>query len=177
MRPTNAMILFLRISCLSLLAGVGFLGCEKAETIEVRTIPAEPSPPESWGLDSPVGPEKARFSINAKGGTGMAKVSLTVLQGDGGGLLGNVNRWLGQLGLEPLDELSLGSGVQAMDALGTEARLVDLNGTSNRTQWDTRLVGVIVSRNELTWFYKLMGTPAVVVAEKDGFLKYLPDWR
>ena len=166
---------FHRILCFGLLTGVGFLGCEKAETIEVRTIPAEPSPPQSWGLDSPIGPEKARFSI--RGNNGTATVSLTVLQGDGGGLLGNVNRWRGQLGLEPLDESSLGSAVQSVDSLGTEARLVDLNGTSNRTQLDTRLVGVIVYRNELTWFYKLMGTPAVVAAEKDEFLKYLPEWR
>ena len=67
--------------------------------------------------------------------------------------------------------------MEAIAALGSGARLVDLNGTSNRTQLDTRLVGVIVSRNELTWFYKLMGTPAVVAAEKDEFLKYLPEWR
>ena len=175
MRPTNAMTTLLRILCLGLLVGLGFLGCEKAETIEVYTIPAEPAPPESWGLDSPFGPEKSRFSIRATNGT--ATVSLTVLQGDGGGLLGNVNRWRGQLGLEPLDESSLASGVEAIAALGSGARLVDLNGTSNRTQLDTRLVGVIVSRNELTWFYKLMGTPAVVAAEKDEFLKYLPEWR
>ena len=175
MRPTNAMTTLPGIFCLGLLGGLGFLGCEKAETIEVHTIPAEPSPPESWGLDSPFGPEKARFSIRAT--NGMATVSLTVLQGDGGGLLGNVNRWRGQLSLEPLDEGSLAGGVQSVAALGKGARLVDLNGTSQRTQLDTRLVGVIVTRNELTWFYKLMGTPALVEAEKDGFLKYLPQWR
>ncbi|MFP6902418.1 MAG: hypothetical protein VCB81_02045 [Verrucomicrobiia bacterium] len=175
MRPTNAMINLPRIFWLGLLVGLVFLGCDKPEKIEVHTIPAEPSPPESWGLDSPFGPEKARFSISAT--NGMATVSLTVLQGDGGGLLGNVNRWRGQLGLEPLDEASLGSGVQSVNSLGSEARLIDINGTSNRTQLDTRLVGVIVSRNELTWFYKLMGTPELVEAEKDGFLKYLPDWR
>jgi hypothetical protein len=175
MRPNNAMTTLPRIFCLVLLVGLGFLGCEKAETIEVHTIPAEPSPPESWGLDSPFGPEKSRYSISAT--NGMATVSLTVLQGDGGGLLGNVNRWRGQLGLEPLDEASLASGVQSVNSLGLEARLIDINGTSNRTQLDTRLVGVIVMRNELTWFYKLMGTPALVEAEKGGFLKYLPEWR
>ncbi len=175
MRPTNAMTNLPRIFWLGLLVGLVFLGCDKPEKIEVHTIPAEPSPPESWGLDSPFGPEKARFSISVT--NGMATVSLTVLQGDGGGLLGNVNRWRGQLGLEPLDEASLGSGVQSVNSLGSEARLIDINGTSNRTQLDTRLVGVIVSRNELTWFYKLMGTPELVEAEKAGFLKYLPDWR
>ncbi len=164
-----------RILCFGLLAVVGFFGCDKPEIIEVHLIPAEPAPPESWGLDSPFGPEKARFSISATNGT--ATVSLTVLQGDGGGLLSNVNRWRGQLGLESLDETNLASGVQSVDSLGTEARLVDFSGTSNRTQLDTRLVGVIVSRNELTWFYKLMGTPALVEAEKEGFLNYLPEWR
>ncbi len=110
MRPNNAMTTLPRIFCLVLLVGWGFLGCEKAETIEVHSIPAEPSPPESCGFDSPFGHEKSRYSISAT--NGMATVSLTVLQCAGGGLLGNVNRWRGQLGLEPLDEASLAAGVQ-----------------------------------------------------------------
>ena len=88
------------INCI--IAVICFAGCTGKKEILVYTIPAEPTPPESWGFASPVGPEKARFTITDTNGT--ASVTMTVLQGDGGGLLGNVNRWRGQLGLEKLEE-------------------------------------------------------------------------
>ena len=111
---------------------IGFFGiylaaCSDAPQIEVYTIPAEPAPPESWDLATPFGPEKARFSIS-EGLIGSANVSMTVLQGDGGGLLGNVNRWRGQLGLEPVEEKDLKDMLKPVEALGDEARLDETDG-------------------------------------------------
>ena len=108
---------------------------------------------------------------------GSANVSMTVLQGDGGGLLGNVNRWRGQLGLEPVEEGDLKDMLKPVETLGDEALLVDLTGTSKRTQLEERMIGVIAPQGELTWFYKLMGTPDLVEKSQEGFLGYLPDWR
>jgi len=156
--------------------GMYLTACSDAPQIEVYTIPAEPTPPESWDLATPFGPEKARFSIS-EGLIGSANVSMTVLQGDGGGMLGNVNRWRGQLGLEPLEEKDLKDMLKPVEALGDEARLVDLTGTSKRSQLEERLIGVIAPQGELTWFYKLMGTPDLVEKSQEGFLDYLPDWR
>ena len=102
---------------------------------------------------------------------------MTVLQGDGGGLLENVNRWRGQLGLEAIEEEGLQAELKPVEALGKDARVVDINGTSSRSQLEERLVGVIAPQGELTWFYKLMGTPSVVEKARDGFLDYLPQWR
>ena len=150
--------------------------CSDAPQIEVYTIPAEPAPPESWDLATPFGPEKARFSIS-EGLIGSANVSMAVLQGDGGGLLGNVNRWRGQLGLESVEEKDLEDLLKPVGALGEEARLVDFTGTSKRSQLEERLIGVIAPQGELTWFYKLMGTPDLVEKSQEGFLGYLPDWR
>ena len=175
MRPTNTMTTLLRILCLGLLVGLGFLGCEKAEQIKVYTIPTEPAPPASWGFASPSGPEKARFTITDTNGT--ASVTMTVLQGDGGGLLENVNRWRGQMGLEKLGEKTLADFVKPVKGLSKEARMIDITGISQRTQIESRLVGVIVTSKELTWFYKLMGSPPVVEEAKEGFLDYLPQWR
>ena len=150
--------------------------CSDAPQIEVYTIPAEPAPPESWDLATPFGPEKARFSIS-EGLIGSANVSMTVLQGDGGGMLGNVNRWRGQLGLEPVEKNDLEDLLKPVEALGEEARLVDFTGTSKRSQLEERLIGVIAPQGELTWFYKLMGTPDLVEKSQEEFLDYLPDWR
>ena len=156
--------------------GIYLSACSDAPRIEVYTIPAEPAPPESWDLATPFGPEKSRFSIS-EGLIGSANVSMTVLQGDGGGMLGNVNRWRGQLGLEPVEEKDLKDILKPVEVLGGEARLVDLTGTSKRSQLEERLIGVIAPQGELTWFYKLMGTPDLVEKSQEEFLDYLPDWR
>ena len=150
-------------------------GCAGEKGILVSTIPAEPTPPDSWGFASPFGPEKARFTITDTNGT--ASVTMTVLQGDGGGLLGNVNRWRGQLGLDKLEEKKLADALKPVEGLGEEARMIDIMGISQRSQNETRLVGVIVTDNGLTWFYKLMGNTSVVEEAKNGFLEYLPRWR
>ena len=159
----------------SLIAVAYLAGCAGEKQIQVYTIPAEPTPPDSWGFASPFGPEKARFTITDTNGT--ASVTMTVLQGDGGGLLENVNRWRGQLGLEKLEEENLADAVQPVKGLSKETRMIDITGISQRTQVESRLVGVIASGKELTWFYKLMGSSPVVEAAKDGFLEYLPQWR
>jgi hypothetical protein len=158
-----------------LVVAVFLAGCAGEKEIVVYTIPTEPTPPDSWGLASAFGPEKARFTITDTNGT--ASVTMTVLQGDGGGLLENVNRWRGQLGLEKLEEENLADAVKPVKGLSKEARMIDITGISQRTQVESRLVGVIVSDNELTWFYKLMGSPPVVEEAKVGFLEYLPQWR
>ncbi len=158
-----------------ILMGLGVLGCGEKSQIEVYTIPAEPAPPESWSLASPSSFEKARFTVSEFEGS--ANVSMTVLQGDGGGLLENVNRWRGQLGLEAIEEEDLQAELKPVEGLGEDARVVDINGTSSRSQLEERLVGVIAPQGELTWFYKLMGTPSVVEKSRDEFLDYLPQWR
>ena len=151
-----------------------WVGCGESG-IEVYTIPAEPTPPESWGLDSPFGPEKERYSIKDANGT--ASITMTILQGDGGGMLENVNRWRRQMGLDALKEKNLDGTLEKMEGLSQKARMIDINGTSQRTQQEARLVGVIVPGNELTRFYKLMGTAFVVEEAKSGFLEYVPKWR
>ena len=148
--------------------GIYLTACSDAPQIEVYTIPAEPTPPESWDLATPFGPEKARFSIS-EGLIGSANVSMTVLQGDGGGLLSNVNRWRGQLGLEPVEEGDLKDMLKPVETLGDEALLVDLTGTSKRSQLEERMIGVIAPQGELTWFYKLMGTPDLVEKSQEDF--------
>jgi len=71
----------------------------------------------------------------------------------------------------------LADALKPVEGLGEEARMIDIMGISKRSQNETRLVGVIVTDNGLTWFYKLMGNTSVVEEAKSGFLEYLPRWR
>ena len=51
--------------------------------------------------------------------------------------------------------------------------LVDFSGTDARTGQPARLVGVVVSQPDQTWFYKLMGDAKVVESQKDAFTQFV----
>jgi hypothetical protein len=102
-----------------------------------------------------------------------ASVNVSMSPGDGGGLLANVNRWRGQLGLGPEAEADLAKELQTLDLPAGKATLADLAGQDAKTGQKARLLAVVVPRSGDTWFYKLMGNAQVVEAEKAGFLKFV----
>ena len=101
--------------------------------------------------------------------TARQRRSTSASNGDGGGLSANVNRWRGQLGLQP----EHGNVAAPLDVTGGKARLVDISGISPQTSQPAQLVAVIVSQAGQTWFYKLMGDAKVVAAQKDAFIQFV----
>lgn len=128
----------------------------------IWTIPSDwkPLPPSEFLL--------AEFSITGANDAN-ADVNVAELGGEGGGLLANVNRWRGQLGLPPIEEIL----TTPLDVAGGKAQIVDFTGTDSKTGKPARLVGAIVPQNGQTWFYKLMGDETVVAQQKDAFLKFI----
>ncbi|MGD0208880.1 MAG: hypothetical protein ABSC89_14865 [Verrucomicrobiota bacterium] len=114
----------------------------------------------------------AKFTLTGAGGA-TAAVNVSSSTGEGGGLVGNINRWRGQLGLTSLSDGDVNKLVTTIDVPGGKASLVDLSGTDARTGQPTRLVGVIVPHSGQTWFYKLMGDAKVVEAQKEVFTKFV----
>ena len=110
----------------------------------------------------------AKFTLTGDGGA-TAAVNVSSSPGDGGGLAANVNRWRGQLGLSPSPD-NLATPV---DITGGNASLVDFSGTDARTGQPARLVGIVVSLPDQTWFYKLMGDAKVVESQKDAFTQFV----
>lgn len=113
----------------------------------------------------------AKFDLQGAGGA-TAAVTVSQLDGDGGGLLPNLNRWRGQVGL-PAITADDAAKLPTIDASGLQATLADFAGTDASTGKPTRLVGAVLPRNGQTWFYKLMGDPAVVAQQKDAFVKFI----
>ncbi len=109
----------------------------------------------------------AKFTINGDNGAAAVNVSSSV--GDGGGLSANVTRWRGQLGLQPSDTLT----TTPLMVNGGTAQLVDLSGTDARSGQPAEIIGVIVTEPGATWFYKLMGDPKTVAAQKDAFTQFV----
>jgi hypothetical protein len=109
-----------------------------------------------------------KFAINGDNGA-TAAVNVSSSSGDGGGLLANVNRWRGQLGLPPETEVS----TTDFQVNGGQAQLMDMTGTDAETSQPSEIIGIMVSQNDRTWFYKLMGDPKLVAAQKDAFTKFV----
>jgi hypothetical protein len=151
---------------------VGDMGTLMAPT---ATISSEGKPnwqvPAGWQEVSGGQFLVAKFTITGDNGT--AAVNVSSSPGEGGGLVGNVNRWRGQLGLTPLSEAEVNKSVTAIDVQGGKASLVDMSGTDARTGQPTRLVGVMAPQSGQTWFYKLMGDAKVVESQKDAFTKFV----
>jgi hypothetical protein len=113
----------------------------------------------------------AKYVIAGAGGA-EAAVNVSSLEGDGGGLLANINRWRGQLGLAPVTETDV-ANLPALDVSGGKATLVDVSGTDGRTGKPERLVGVVLPLGGQTWFYKLMGDADIVAQQKDALVNFV----
>jgi hypothetical protein len=113
----------------------------------------------------------ARYLVKGDGDA-VAAINVSQLAGDGGGLAPNINRWRGQLGLAPASGDDI-TKLPTVDTSGTKGTVVDIKGIDPRSNKPASLVGVVLPLNGQTWFYKLMGDPAVVTAQKDAFIKFV----
>lgn len=123
--------------------------------------------PATWKEQAPGAMQTARYV--PEGAEGKADVSVAVLPGDGGGKLGNVNRWRRQLGLEPVAEADLAASLTALKIDGAENYLVDLADPASKR----RMVAAAVVRGGQSWFYKLTGDDAIVTREKAAFVNFI----
>jgi len=161
------------------LKSVSFVENAPMETAAAPVAPATPdgnqnagsiwTVPSDWKALPPSQFLLAEFSVTVTNGAN-ADVNVAVA---GGGLVANVNRWRGQLGLPAAGETDFSKSVSTFDIPGGRASLVDLTGTDSKTGKPARLVGVILPQNGQTWFYKLMGDPDTVAQQKDAFIKFI----
>ncbi len=112
--------------------------------------------------------QTARFLITGENGA-KGEASVASMLGDGGGVLGNVNRWRGQLGLDPIQEAGLAKQVSTLDLGASKGTVLDVT-SADKTK---RLIAVSVPRDHQTWFYKLTGDETTVAREKDAFLQFI----
>ncbi len=154
-------------------AGHPTVGNMGASTVAAGPISHEGQPtwqvPAGW-TEVPAGQLLvAKFTLTGDGGaTAAVNVGTSA-----GGLVANVNRWRGQLGLAQLSEDDVNKSLIAIDVAGGKASLVDFSGTDARTSQPARLVGIVVSQSDQTWFYKLMGDGKVVESQKAAFTQFV----
>jgi len=113
----------------------------------------------------------AKYVIQGAG-EATAAVNVSELDGNGGGLVPNLNRWRKQLGQPALAEDDAAK-LPTVDASGAKAVVADFTGTDARTGKPARLLGLVLPLNGQTWFYKLMGDPELVGQQKDALIKFV----
>jgi hypothetical protein len=131
--------------------------------------------PANW-TETPPGPMVTKsFSIAGPAGQ-KAAVTISVLEGEGGGTLANVNRWRGQLSLPAIAEDALPAATASLDVLGGKATVVDFTGKDSTGQ-AARMVAISVTHGGRTWFYKLTGAGDAVSREKEAFTNFVQTVR
>ncbi|MGA0869789.1 MAG: hypothetical protein ACO3UM_12750 [Planctomycetota bacterium] len=116
------------------------------------------STPSGW---SPVGGSPFKLYEYA---VADAKCWVSELAGDGGGLLANVVRWCGQVGIEPLAESEI-NALPRMQVLGQESVYVRLLQDGDAPG----MLGVIVALGDRTLFVKMTGPSRLLVEQGPGF--------
>jgi len=130
--------------------------------------------PKEWKPGSPSSMRKGSFAFSDSGGA--ADISVTVFPGDVGGTLSNVNRWRGQIGLEPVEESQLAGLLAPLDVAGGKAMLVDMTGKSPEAK-KSRIIACLLPRGGNTWFFKMIGDESTVASQKAAFLKFVQSTR
>ncbi len=129
--------------------------------------------PEQWA-EAPSTSSFLLAVFEAKGDLGDARITVSSLVNDGGGVLENINRWRGQVGLGPIERYQQQPMAQ-LTVAGQVAGLIDLSAPEGAGASLDRLMVVFIPRPDqgLTWYFKMSGSSATLEAQKQAFISFV----
>jgi hypothetical protein len=122
--------------------------------------------PEGWIEQKASSVRLGSFLVKGPNGS-QADISVVPLSGEAGGDLSNINRWRGQIQLEPISASDFPNQSQTISAAGKKMVYV------NMANQNKRLIAAIYHSPEKTWFFKMTGDDAVVQAQESAFRQFL----
>ncbi len=126
--------------------------------------------PATWSEKPATTLRRGSYRLSNEAGE-EADFSVIAFPGDAGGLLQNLNRWRGQIGLPPLAEAELGGALEHLDVGSLHMDVVDFGGTVAGKP--TRITGAVLPFGGESWFFKLMGPEDLVARAKPEFMAFL----
>ncbi|MEW4490812.1 hypothetical protein AB1L42_22205 [Thalassoglobus sp. JC818] len=152
------------------------LAAAKSETRPAETMspPARSSSnvgydkPENW--EESAGNAMRLVSLRTGSSDETADVSVIRLPG-GGDRLANINRWRGQVKLEPITQAELDEAVEELEIAGMSSQLILIEGETES------ILAAIAEKDGVKWFYKMQGPTEVVKAEQGRFREFLDSVR
>ena len=126
--------------------------------------------PEGWKAGNVSVMRLATFKIerNEK----KAEVTVIRLGPAAGSWLDNVNRWRGQIGLEPIAQAELDATTEKLDVGGIESsyiRIVPPEGAGETSS----ILAVVIPRSDQTLFVKLIGDRGLAAEEQAKFEQFV----
>ncbi len=122
--------------------------------------------PEHWKQGQAGGMRKAALSFEQ--GDLKGEVTIIDLARAAGDRLANVNRWCGQVGLPAYDADGLKAVMRQIDVGPDKGDYVELIAPTDSDKGQS-ILGVIVDKDDKTWFIKLQAPTALVLQEKKAF--------
>jgi hypothetical protein len=148
---------------------------------EPASAPFTSKAPDVWQQQPASGMRKAAFLV--KDGDRSAEVTVIDLLGSAPSVadpLENVNRWRGEVGLEPVQQDQLAGIVQKIEVDGKPSDYVELIPDAAKpaeSQADKATLAAIVPVGKTIWFFKMKGDREFVVAQRDNFKSFLESVR
>jgi hypothetical protein len=184
-------LLLAKISILLLGFSFALLGCQR-DSISVYRVPKEnllaggpaasaplhgaegPEPaihwraPAGW-VPQPAGPMRLAGYKIPLANNRSAELTIVSLSGPAGGLTANVNRWRGQIALDPLDDAAVQNLVHDFSSSSLSFKRIHMVNPTTHKAIDVAFVMI----HEESYFIKLSGTDADVNALKPDFENFL----
>ncbi len=173
---------------------LAFTGCDKDDKIVIYTTPKETSQPSPMDAMPPAAPAMAPSTANPTAATwtapptwqqepekpmrlasftaGQSELIITQFAQDNiGGLLPNINRWRGMVGLPPVTDASAVSS-KSIKVAGADGTLFDFTSPDQSTPAKRVLIAMIPDGANY-WFFRLQGTASSVNDELANFNAFL----
>ncbi|NIA14822.1 MAG: hypothetical protein GWP08_12160 [Nitrospiraceae bacterium] len=154
----------------------------QTRTVSSPPIPGPPQPapppqshsfgwkaPEGWTQTSPKPMRLVNFQLGPE--TARAECYISVLQGMGGGVEMNVNRWRGQVGQEPLSPEAIAE-LPTIPVAGGTGPLIEAATPEDGGAQPLMLLGTMCAREGQGVFVKMIGPKETVLAERERFLEF-----
>jgi len=132
--------------------------------------PVFPKAPDGWAEQDPGPMRKGSWKVSAGGGN--AELAVTAFPGDVGGRMANINRWRGQLGLEPATP-EMYDGIQLAQVGDAQGELIGLRSKDGARA----TLAIIARKGDTSWFLKLSGDAAAVDAAHAAFVRFAKETR
>ena len=123
--------------------------------------------PKGWTEEGAGGMRLATLKPVA---VGKVDVSVIMIPGAAGGELANVNRWRGQIGLQPVDEAAR---LQSRKEVKSKAGAVSLYDFAGEGAGKQRMIAGLLFADGRSWFVKMVGDDEPVAASRADFVKLL----
>jgi hypothetical protein len=137
-----------------------------------KGLPFRYQVPEGW--EPIAGGQFSSIGYDVVSGKAKARVTITGLAGDGGGVLFNLKRWRqdkGQAALPAIPDAEIVREARTLAVAGIEATYADFSGN------DLRILGVILPLRDRSWFIKMIGPPDLVGRQKANFEAFVKSFK